>query len=115
MATTPATLRVLHDGEVRTIRVRPEYDAENKRNLIGFSYGSAPEELGLGGSVDEAADRMWFITSRTVTVFANLVDAEKRKEVSGVVGTSEVAHQTIDKFGTTEPCSCSRSSASRWG
>jgi regulator of sigma E protease len=37
-----------------------------------------------------------------VTVFANLLDAEKRKEVSGVVGTSEVAHQTIDKFGATE-------------
>jgi regulator of sigma E protease len=31
-----------------------------------------------------------------VTVFANIFDSEQRKEVSGVVGVSDVANQTID-------------------
>ena len=45
---------------------------------------------------------MWEITTKTVTVFANLLDAEQRKEVSGVVGTSAVANETINEFGATE-------------
>ena len=45
---------------------------------------------------------MWEITTQTVTVFANLLDAEHRKEVSGVVGTSAVANETINEFGATE-------------
>ena len=40
--------------------------------------------------------------TKTVTVFANLLDAEQRKEVSGVVGTSAVANETINEFGATE-------------
>ena len=57
---------------------------------------------------------MWLITTKTVTVFANLFDAEQRKEVSGVVGTSDVANETINEFGATRGASsCSPSSASR--
>jgi regulator of sigma E protease len=44
---------------------------------------------------------LWLVTSKTVTVFANLFDAEQRKEVSGVVGVSDVANQTIE-VGTRE-------------
>ena len=60
-----------------------------------------PDELGLGGSADRAIELdVGNHRRRRSRVFANLLDAEKRKEISGVVGTSEVAHQTIDKFGT---------------
>jgi regulator of sigma E protease len=45
---------------------------------------------------------MWKVTSGTVSVFANLLDEERRKEVSGVVGVSDVAHETIDRFGATQ-------------
>ena len=38
-AATPAVLRVERDGRVLTIRVRPRYDAEAKRTVIGFSFG----------------------------------------------------------------------------
>lgn len=100
VATTPVTLRILRNGRVETITVRPEYDPGEKRALVGFAYGTVPDELGLVGSADRAVSSMWEISTKTVSVFANLLDAEKRKEVSGVVGTSEVAHQTIDHLGT---------------
>ena len=45
---------------------------------------------------------MWEVTTETATVFASIFEPEDRKEVSGVVGVSEVAHQTIDRFGATE-------------
>jgi regulator of sigma E protease len=102
VATTPVVLRIQRDGSVRTLIVRPEYDAGAKRSLIGFSYGSVPKDYSLAGAAGTAADRMWFITTNTVSVFANLLDAEKRKEVSGVVGTSAVANETINEFGATE-------------
>jgi regulator of sigma E protease len=100
LAATPVVLRIRRDGQLRTISVRPEYDPELRRTRIGFSYGAAPADLGAGDAAGRAADFMWFITSRTATVFGNLLDPEQRKEVSGVVGTSDVAHQVIDKLGT---------------
>ena len=41
------------------------------------------------------ADRFWFITQRTLELPVRLVDPEKRKEISGVVGSYEVTRQTI--------------------
>jgi regulator of sigma E protease len=101
-ATTPVTLRVRRDGTVRAVVARPEYDATVGRTRLGFSYGEAPAHLGVGGALDRSAGFMWLVTHKTLTVFANLLDAEQRKEVSGVVGVSDVAHQTIDKFGAAE-------------
>jgi regulator of sigma E protease len=96
LAATPATLRVRRDGQLRTIAVQPEYDAAVKRTRIGFGYGSEPADLGAGAAAGRAADMVWLVSSSTVTVFANILDSERRKEVSGVVGISDVANQTIE-------------------
>jgi regulator of sigma E protease len=45
--------------------------------------------------VDLTADRFWFITKATLELPARLFDAEKRKEISGIVGSYEVTRQTI--------------------
>jgi len=100
-AATPVVLRVERDGQLRTIPVRPEYEASAGRTRIGFSYGTAPANLGVGGAIDRAGNAIWLVTSKTVTVFANIFDSQQRKEVSGVVGVSDVANQTID-VGTRE-------------
>lgn len=96
VAVTPVTLTVRRHGDVREVAVRPEYDSEAERTLIGFGYGLEPADLGAGGAAQQAADVMWFISSRTVTVFAKLFEEEHRKEVSGVVGVSSVANEQID-------------------
>jgi regulator of sigma E protease len=96
------TLRVKRDGAVRTIVARPEYDSSLGRMRLGFSYGQTPANLDAGGALDRSTGFMWLVTHKTLTVFANLLDPEQRKEVSGVVGVSDVAHQAIDKFGATE-------------
>ena len=99
---TPVRLTVLRDGEVETVFVRPEYSAAAQRALVGFGFGSEPVNVGIGEAADTAGSFMWTVTTKTLTVFANLLDAEQRKEVSGVVGTSVVANETINEFGTTE-------------
>ncbi|MGC1851881.1 MAG: site-2 protease family protein [Solirubrobacterales bacterium] len=95
-ATTPVEVTIRRNGEPRTIAVRPEYDASLGYNRIGFGYGGIPIEYGIGGAAVQALDAMWLVSSRTVTVFAKLFEEERRKEVSGVVGVSSVANETID-------------------
>ncbi len=100
-AVTPVKLRVLRDGQVRTIVVRPEYDGSIGRTRLGFSFGTAPANLGIAGAAGRAAKSVWFVTQRTVTVFANIFNERQRKQVSGIVGVSDVAHQAI-AFGARE-------------
>jgi regulator of sigma E protease len=95
-AATPVVLEVERNGQTQTISVKPEYEKSAGRTRIGFSYGTEPANLGVGGAIDRAGDAIWLVTSKTVIVFANIFDSEQRKEVSGVVGVSDVANQTID-------------------
>jgi len=95
-ATDPVTLTIARDGLLKTVSVRPEYDGEAKRALVGFGYGIEPAEFGAAGAAGWAADTMWLVASRTATVFAKLFEREKREEVSGIVGVSAVANDTID-------------------
>jgi regulator of sigma E protease len=96
IAATPATLTVRRNGKIRQIVVRPEYDAEAQRALVGFGYGVEPAELDASGAASWAVDKMWLVTSHTATVFSRLFEEDKRKEISGVVGVSAVANETID-------------------
>jgi regulator of sigma E protease len=100
-ALTPITLTVRRGGGVREVSVRPQYDAAAGRALVGFGYGVEPADLGTGGAAAWAGDKMWLVASRTVTVFAKLFEKEKREEVSGIVGVSSAANQTLD-IGTRE-------------
>jgi regulator of sigma E protease len=93
---TPVRLRILRDGEPLTVSVRPEYDQAYKKTLVGFSYASEPEEIGIGTAADRAVDAIGEVTSRTASIFSRIFESEQRKEISGIVGISDVAHQTIE-------------------
>jgi len=95
-AAEPASLLIRRDGRPVSLKVRPIYDPVYERTRLGFGYAPGPREtLPLGESVDVALDRFWFITKRTLELPARLFDAEKRKEISGIVGSYEVTRQTI--------------------
>jgi regulator of sigma E protease len=100
-ARTPVNLTIDRDGTVRTLSITPRYDAAVKRARIGFSYGSSPANLDVAGAANRSADFMWLVTSKTVGVIAQIFEPEQRKQVSGIVGVSDVAHQTIG-FGARE-------------
>jgi regulator of sigma E protease len=97
VAATAVALRVERDGKAQTILVKPEYDAAAKRALVGFTYASRSVDVGPGTAASEAADAVWKVASGTVTVFSRLFEEEKRKQVSGIVGVSDVANQTLNE------------------
>ncbi len=99
VAATPVVLKISRDGQVRTISVRPEYDAANRRALIGFCYGRRPEDIGAGAAGTRALDSIWLVTSKTASIFSRIFEEEQRKQISGIVGVSDVANQTLDRSG----------------
>jgi regulator of sigma E protease len=93
LAATAAVVRVERDGRILTVRVRPRYDAQQKRTLIGFQFGSEPINPSVFGAARIAGDLVWFVTSETTKTIVQIFKPEKRQEVSSVVGGYEVTRQ----------------------
>jgi regulator of sigma E protease len=96
LAVTPVRLTVVRDGQARAIVVRPRYDAAAGQTVVGFNFGSEPMQVSAGEAISRAGDSVWLITSKTGEIFARIFETEQRKQISGIVGTSDVANQTID-------------------
>ena len=97
VAEEPARVAIVRDGKPMTLEIRPRYDTTTApfRPRIGFSYADRRESYAFGKSVDTALDQFWFITRETVKLPAYVIDPERRKEISGIVGTSDVAQKAI--------------------
>jgi regulator of sigma E protease len=80
-----------------TLSVRPRYDTKNDpaRPRVGFTYDLPRERYSLGKSIDEAGSTFWFVTRETVKIPAYIFNPEKRKQISGIVGTSDAANTLV--------------------
>ena len=58
--------------------------------------GTTHAGVGPVDAADRSVDEMWFFTRKTVETIANIFNADKRKDISGVVGSYEVTRQTIE-------------------
>jgi regulator of sigma E protease len=97
VAATPVKIEVERGGRAKTFTVYPHYDKEAERALIGFSYGIRTLDVGPGTAASEAGDAIWEVARGTAHVFIHLFEEKQRKQVSGVVGISDVGHQVIEK------------------
>jgi regulator of sigma E protease len=95
-AEEPAEIVLIRDGEQITVTATPTYDEEAGRPLLGFTYAQQRLDPGLLGAADWSLDRMWDVTSQTVSIVGRIFDAEQRKQISGVVGSYEVTRQSIE-------------------
>jgi regulator of sigma E protease len=83
------------DAAPQTKRIRPVYDAQAQRMLLGFSPVSRDRDIGPGESVTVSLDTMWGLTRGTVETIAGIFDAQKREQISGVVGSYETTRQAF--------------------
>jgi regulator of sigma E protease len=95
-AATPVALRVSRDGEIKAVLVTPVYEKAAGRARLGFSYGTEPTEISVGTAATRSVDTMWLVVERTGSVFARIFESEQRKQISGIVGISDVGNQVID-------------------
>jgi regulator of sigma E protease len=101
-AETAAQVTFVRDGREQTVSIRPRYDAGLDRSLLGFTFGSRPvANSGPVKAAGESVDQMWYFTHTTVSTIAQLFKAEKRKQVSGVVGNYEGVRQEVQTDAVT--------------
>jgi len=96
LAATPVKLTLERGGKTVTVSVRPRYDASAEQTLIGFGFAGRPYELTPSEAVGHASDAIWEVSSRTVHLITHLFESQQRKQVSGVVGISDVGHQVVE-------------------
>jgi len=96
VAKTPVELTIRRDGQLKTIEASPRYNAEAKKVLIGFSYGGEFAPINTSLAFSRSTGLMGEVISRTGSVFSHIFEAEKRKEISSVVGISDVGHEAVN-------------------
>jgi regulator of sigma E protease len=99
VATTSAEVTVLRDGKEKTFQIAPHYSEEEKRMLLGVAWEQSEHwvPISTGTAVSHSGDSMWEVISRTGSVFSHIFESEKRKEISSVVGISDVGHEVVDE------------------
>jgi regulator of sigma E protease len=95
-ARTPAVITVARDGEERTVRLKPIFDEDTDDMLVGVGVGSVPRAVGPVDAAGRSVSELWFFTTKTVETIAGVFEADKREDISGVVGSYEVTRQTIE-------------------
>jgi regulator of sigma E protease len=98
-AATPAAVTVIRDGQEKTFQITPHYSGEEKRMLLGIAWLEKDDWVSIssGHAVSKAGDAMWEVVSKTGEVFSHIFESEKRKEISSVVGISDVGHQVVNE------------------
>jgi regulator of sigma E protease len=95
-AAVPAKIRIRRAGRLRTVEVRPRYDAKLKRMLVGFTFASGYVDRPVGKSAGLAVSSMWGVTRETVRAIVRIFySSQARKSVSGVVGSYEVTRESF--------------------
>ena len=100
-AATPAVVVVRRQGRLLTFRLGPRYEAAAGRMRIGFAFDVDSRSVGAGKAASLSVSAMWRVTKGTASALARIFDPEQRKQISGVVGTSDTLKRSID-FDTVQ-------------
>ena len=94
----PVTVKVERDGKVRTFQIPTYYDPNHHRYRLGIEFkavGTATAHQSPIEAAHLAVDKMWFVTSRTLSVIGRIFQPAERKQISSVVGGSQALNQAI--------------------
>ena len=95
---TPVTVRVDRNGQTKTFRMHTYYDPDHHRYRLGIEFkavGSVMADQSPVEAAHLAVDKMWFVTSKTLSVIGRIFEPSQRKQISSVVGGSQALNQAI--------------------
>jgi len=96
LAATPVQLTIRRAGHVQTLSIRPRYDKELGRMLIGFDFGAAAKPVGVFAAAGVAVNEMWAATTSMISNIGKAFTSSKvRHQLHSVVGITEIAHETV--------------------
>ena len=100
-ASTPAQVTVRRDGRLLTFEPRPLYDERAGRMLLGFGFAIRYRPVSATKAATLSLTGMWRVTTGTVSRLVGIFDAEKRRQISGVVGSSKALQERFE-FSTVD-------------
>jgi regulator of sigma E protease len=95
---TPVTVKVDRDGQTKTFQMHTYYDPDHHRYRLGIEFkalGSVTAQQSPVEAAQLAVDKMWFVTSKTLSVIGRIFEPAQRKQISSVVGGSQALNQAI--------------------
>ncbi len=95
VAATPAKIIVRRNGQLLAFDLRPRYNAQAKRPLVGFEFGDTQQSLGPVHAASLAVTGMWNVTKQTISVIARIFEPQERKQVNGIVGGYTVTQESF--------------------
>jgi regulator of sigma E protease len=94
---TPVTFTVRRDGRTRDVTMTPFRDKHAKRWRVGFAPSGTPTPAAPVRALGLSVENNWRFTTASVSAIAQIfTSAEKRKELSGVVGSYEATRQSFE-------------------
>jgi regulator of sigma E protease len=98
-ATTPVEVTIRRGDKIETVEVTPHYSKAEGRMLMGVSWFEESHwaPVSTGEAASQSLDVMGEVISKTGEVFSRIFEAEKRKEISSVVGISDVGHEVVNE------------------
>jgi regulator of sigma E protease len=96
-ATTPVTILIRRHGQLDRYRIYPRYDASVNKTRIGISMSQAVtyRRYGLVGAAGQGVSLMWYVTHETVSRVVQIFKPQDRKQLHGIVGVTDLAHQAV--------------------
>jgi len=100
LAATPARLVVDRGGKLESFQVRPRYNSDQGRPLVGFAFADRQRPVGPARAASLSASGLWDVTKATVSVIVRIVEPKERKQLHGVVGGYTVAQESFSRSST---------------
>ena len=94
-ATSPATLVVRRDGALKTLSVRPRWDATAKEMLIGFEFYAKTTPNSLAYSAGQSVSNLWLVVRRTGTAIGEIFKPKERRQLHSIVGIYTITADQI--------------------
>jgi len=87
VAATPVRVVVRRDGKLMAFEIRPRYSTAEGENrpLLGVSFGSTQQPIGVAKGASLSGSNMWYVTTRTVSVVARIFEPQERKQLHSIV------------------------------
>jgi regulator of sigma E protease len=100
VAQRPVTIVVDRDGTLHRYAIRPRYNAQVKRMLVGAEFGYVLVYPSVVDAAGRSGSYLWDVTKQTVVTFARLFEPKDRKHVTGVVGAYAATQESFAASAT---------------
>lgn len=86
-------------GEVHTVEVVPEYNAQSERNLIGVMAQTELVRTGVVEGAELAVKQTWFLAKNIISGLYQMITGSMKAELSGPIGVARMAGDVASSSG----------------